>query len=199
MASPTLARWGGLGAILAGVLFAASSYIHEDEGSPSYFFALTEAGLYYIVPLLFSAGLAGLYTRCRGRAGWLGGMGFVVSFLAVGQVFVYRFVDVYDCCYAHVVAGWSPVLLEWLPWLYTGLILVGIATIKTEALRGHGALSLAMGAFGWVFYLTDSGGIIETRFGHTAFGVLFSLSWMVLGYMLWLERGMAHQVIGRTS
>jgi len=45
-------------------------------------------------------------------------------------------------------------------------------------------LLLAMGAFGWVYYLTDSGAVLEARPVHIGFGLLFSLGWAALGLAL---------------
>jgi hypothetical protein len=47
---------------------------------------------------------------------------------------------------------------------------------------------LAMGTFGWVYYATDSGSILEARSVHVGFGTLFSLGWIALGLVL-LKRG----------
>ena len=40
---------------------------------------------------------------------------------------------------------------------------------------------LAMGMFGLVYYVTDSGAILETRPVHVGFGLLFSLGWVAVG------------------
>jgi len=46
-----------------------------------------------------------------------------------------------------------------------------------------------MALFGWVYQLTDDKtGIVDVRSVHMAFGVLFSLSWVVLGYALWSSK-----------
>ena len=43
---------------------------------------------------------------------------------------------------------------------------------------------LATGVFGWVYYLTDSGAVLEARSVHVGFELLFSLGWVVLGVEL---------------
>lgn len=189
MSPSAFGRWCGLGAILGGLLFAAWGYMHGND-APSYFAAIEDA-LGFVVPLLFLVGLAGLYARCRGRAGRLGGVGFVLGFVGSGLGLVNRFEVVHAPIWAYVVGarGWSPLLLIWLTWLLVGLTLVGITTIRTKALGGWDALPLATGLFGWVYYLTDSNSIVEAHSVHLAFGVLFSLSWVALGYALWSERG----------
>jgi hypothetical protein len=86
-------------------------------------------------------------------------------------------------------------LLIWLTWVLVGLTLVGIAAIRTKALGGWDVLPFAMGAFGWGYYLTDPNVIAEAYSAHVVFGVLFSLSWVALGYALLSGRG----VVDRTT
>jgi len=50
-------------------------------------------------------------------------------------------------------------------------------------------LLLTVALFGWIYQLTDDKtGIVDVRSVHVAFGVLFSLSWVVLGYALWSSK-----------
>jgi hypothetical protein len=177
--------WGGLTAVLGGVLFATWGYIDRDD-APSYLISTAET-LGLVVPVLFLLGLAGLYARCKGRIGRLGRMGFIVGFAGSGLGVVPGFVNVCNCYGygAHPILG--PLLLlalYWLIWLFAGLVVIGLAAIRTRGLRGWGTLSLMIGAFGWGYYLIDSGGIAEIRSVHVAFGILFSLGWVVLGYAL---------------
>jgi hypothetical protein len=66
---------------------------------------------------------------------------------------------------------------------------VGIAVARIRASRRYGILLLATGALGSLYYVTDgSDGLIWIRLSHVAFGVLFSLSWAVLGYTLWSNK-----------
>src|SRR5215217_8325572 len=75
-------RWSGLTAALAGVLFALWGYVHRPEAPP--FFDALVGPLWFVVPLLFLTGFAGLYARCKGQTGWLGTAGFVLAFVASG-------------------------------------------------------------------------------------------------------------------
>ena len=74
--------------------------------------------------------------------------------------------------------------MDWLVWLMAAVTLVGLAAIRMKALRGYGALLLAMTLFGWVYSFTDWGHILEVRLVHIVFGILFSLSWVALGCTL---------------
>jgi hypothetical protein len=46
---------------------------------------------------------------------------------------------------------------------------------------------LAPVAFGWGYYLTETGAILEPRARHVAFVLLFSLGWVALGIGLWVR------------
>ncbi len=191
-------RGCGVGAILAGALFAAWGYIHGGLISSAYLKAATVV-LAIVVPTLFLGGLAGLYTLCNGRVSRLGEAGFVLSLVGSAVGSVRGLEDLIGWYDAHVLEYTNSTArgfllhpwIDWLPLLFVGLSLVGIATIRTKTLGALRTLPLAMGALGWAYLVTDSGGAVETRPGHVAFAVLFSLSWAALGSILWDQGGAA--------
>jgi hypothetical protein len=175
-------RGGGLAACLAGVLFATWGYVHKED-APAYFGTIANT-LAIVVPLLFLLGLCGLYARCKGEAGWLGVTGFILGCIGAAEGVVGGATD-FPFLHAYLAGTvWFSSLLSWISLLLAGLALVGIATVGTKILRRWGTLLLAMGTFGWAYCLTDAGNAVETRPGHVAFGILFSLSWVILGYAL---------------
>jgi hypothetical protein len=185
--------WSSLGAGLAGTLFTVWGYLHKD-GASSQLSVIADA-LSVIVPLLFIVGLAGFYAWGQRRVGrQLGRAGFVVAFVSSGLGAFYRLADIGGIVstadrYGYAVGrGWPPQLLDWFPWFLIGLTLVGIATLRTELLRGWGFLLTAIGLSGWAYYLSDFGSVIQLRTFHVLSGVLFSLGWVLLGYLLWSER-----------
>lgn len=193
--SSPLLRWGGTGAVLGGVLFAAWGYLHTDITSPQLGAIADALGL--VVPLLFLVGLIGLYAWIRGRASRsLGRIGFVFGFGGAGLGVAYRLLDIAGIAstadrYGYAVGkGWPPQLFDWFPWLLAGLTLIGMAPVSTGSLEGWTRLPLAMGLFGWTYYFSESGGIAQMRTIHVLFGLLFSLSWIGLGCLLW-SRGAA--------
>lgn len=195
--SSPLLRWGGMGAVLGGVLFAAWGYLHTDIASPQIDTIAGVLGL--LVPLLFLTGLIGHYAWIRGRAsGLLGWIGFVFGFGGAGLGVAYRLLDIAGIAstadrYGYVVGkGWPPQLFDWFPWLLVGLTLIGMASVRTGSLEGWAPLLLAMGLFGWTYYISESGGIAQMRTIHVLFGLLFSLSWIGLGCLLW-SRGSAER------
>src|SRR5215208_3526478 len=74
--------------------------------------------------------------------------------------------------------------------LYSGLTVVGVATLSKDAPRLLGALVLGSGALGWISLLSDpgySGILVSMRLLHVAFAALFCLSCVVWGGVLFSE------------
>ncbi len=183
-----LLRSGGFGALLAGVLFATWGYVHSDD-APWYFDAIAGA-LNIVVPALFLMGLIGLFVLCKGLVGRIGKVGLVLGLAGSAMGIAYAvpwsaFATREDSLSLLVL---DTVLVWWLHIILTGLPLLGISTVGTRTLRGLGILLLAMGASGWAYYITDSGAFLEARPAHVVLGLLFSLTWVVLGLAL-LRRG----------
>jgi len=187
--SNLLVRLGGFGALLAGVLFATWGYVHRSE-APWYFDVLATT-LSFVVPALFLVGLVGSCLLCYGRVGWLGKFGLVLSFIGSAMGVGYAvpwsaFATRED--WLSSLAWLDTLLIWWLQVFLAGLALAGIATVGARTIRDLGILLLAMGAFGWAYYITDSGAILEARLAHIVLGALFSLGWIALGLTL-LKRG----------
>jgi hypothetical protein len=93
MSSSGLARWGGLAAMVAGVLLLVAELLELLPAFDDYPFselALTglftfQVALYLLGLILLSVGLVGLYAHQSGRVGLLGLVGFLIAF--VGTVF----------------------------------------------------------------------------------------------------------------
>jgi hypothetical protein len=190
---PTLLRLGGIGGVLAGVLFVAWGYL-DQKNAPLYFDAIVDM-LAVIVPALFMLGLATLWKRCVGRAPRLAQTAIVIGLVGSGLGTVRNLEHVAGYLWhtyapttgypALLLNVWVPIL--WTPILFAGLLLGGVGAIGKRSVRGLGTLLLAMGTCGWVYYFTDSGSLFEARSVHVGFGLLFSLGWVVLGLMLWAE------------
>jgi hypothetical protein len=196
----TLIGWSGLSAALAGVLFVVWGYV-DRKGAPWYL-DLAVLVLEVVVPLLFLVGLAGAYAKLRTQASWLGVIGFVIGFAAAGWATV-KGVMMAPTLYSQLgerswpQESWPSALLgNALTWLLVGLTIVGLTAVRKGVVRDWSSLLLTMALFGWVYHLTDDiTGIVDVRSIHVVFGVLFSLSWMVLGYALWSTSN----TVGRTA
>jgi hypothetical protein len=202
--SSRLLRWSGLAAMLAGVLFAAWGYLHKEGASARLDTLVGVLGI--VVPLLFSVGLSGFYAWSWGRAAQqLGLIGLMFSYIGTALGIFYRGLELSGTAdaadrYSYLTGkGWTPQLFDWLPWLFTGLVLMGIASMWTRTVRKGHRLPLAMGLFGWAYYLSDSGGVVQMRLAHILFAALFSLSWIIFGYLLWSKRTITLRRSGRAN
>jgi hypothetical protein len=182
VSSPTLARWGGAAACLAGVSYGAFGYF-DDPDTPEIFLGTVVPILQLTTPALFLGGLVGLYSGLGGggspllaRAGLLVGLlGTVLGVVHSG------------------VEGWTvplpyPELHHWMALLVAGLTIVGVATLLVEdAPPLLGALVLASGALGGVSVLTDPdfpGVLVPMQPVHVAFAALFCMSAIAWGWAL---------------
>ena len=199
MSPSELLRWSGLAAVLGGVLFFAKILWEMAGVVPLNTTDITDT-LFFVVPLLWLAGLSGFYARCAERYGPLGNTGFMVSLggLAVGTI-------------GSLIGAWiEPLRLAyWLGFrfLCLGLVLLGIATIGARALLdGRSILPLVLGllglgrAFFMFFAVTRGVTLFEAPEGQgelgsflaswagtltSVLGVLFGIGWVLLGYALW--------------
>jgi hypothetical protein len=194
-AYPMLLRSGALAAALAGVLFVAWGYF-DQEYAPVYFYVIVRA-LAFIVPLLFTVGLATVYARSAGRTDWPAKIGIILASIGsvLGAVRALVKLAVPLLYPYNALSGRILLLLGvWAPTLFVGLLLGGLVIAATGTSRNLGTLLLAMGVFGWGYYITDSDAILEARSIHIGFGLLFSLGWVALGIALWLAA-----VVNRTG
>src|SRR5215217_620885 len=84
ISSSLVARIGGLAAVLGGLLWSAKAFYDRNDAPPCPT-DVTDT-LFFLVSLLFLAGLTGLYARCRGRLGeWetVSSMGFVAGLVGL--------------------------------------------------------------------------------------------------------------------
>jgi hypothetical protein len=191
VAYPIFLRSCGVAGVLGGVLFVAWGYI-DRPNIPHNLIAVIHL-LALVVPALFLAVVVGLcvlllHSLWRSRLRVLGWMGMALALYGSGWGVVGAIVGGESVWVYFAKRGWPHYLSDWLLFMLSGLTLIGIATVREKPLRGMGALALAMGAFGWVYDLTDTGAVLEARSVHIGFGLLFSLGWAALGVGL-LARG----------
>src|ERR687895_1594601 len=191
--------WSGLAAMLGGVLFSGKVLWDMMIITPPHATDVTDH-LFFFAPLFLLIGMAGFCTLCAQRFGTLGKMGCIISLsgLAVGTI-------------GSLVGVWvEPLRLAyWLGFrfLCIGLVLLGVATIKAQALPGGwSALPLAVGLVGlgralFMFFAVTMGstGLDALEAGDelgtflsswagtltSVLGLLFGLGWLCLGYALW--------------
>ena len=134
----------------------------------------------FVVPVLFLATVVGLRLLWGNRPVMLWWMGMALVLYGVGWGLVGASVGEEAVWVYFAQRGWPHYLADWLLFVLAGLTLVGITVARSGPPRG-GALVLAMGMVGLVYYVTDSGAILETRPVHVGFGLLFSLGWVAVG------------------
>lgn len=201
----TLIRWTGLAALAAGVIFAGIQPFHPPDVVAS-----VTAGTWAILTpvktamcFLFLLGLAGLYARQVGQAGWLGLAGFLLLSLmwTLQTAFVFAeafiapplartapaFVDaLLGISYGHtggVDLGALPALYSAMGILYLlGGLLFGVATFRAGILPRWPAGLLAVAAA-----VTPAAALFPHAIQRLA-GMPVGLALAWLGFALWAER-----------
>ena len=210
---PKLERWGGLVALLGGILgvfyfpfdsaalFAASdeteftgfipwSDTFRDIAAPLLTFDSPEvvhrfyARLGFLVTLGFAVGLVALHSRQAPKAGMLETWGFYLAFVGLVLIAASVFFERWVGS-----VGWAWLVLEVpsLLLLIPGLPLFGIATLRARVAPRLGAWLLTISVPGVV--------VLVFLLGHLSGGMLvLDVAWMVLGYHLWSQRATAEAV-----
>jgi hypothetical protein len=172
MTSSDLVRWGGLAAMVGGVLWMVvfTLYALRPSGpgvTPPY---RGLEGLYLpnlVSVLLIVAGIATLHTRLRSLYGRLGIAGFILALVGAAVL---------------VVSGAS-----W-PWeligaiaLLLGLLLMGVAALMVNTPLRWGAIALIVGSLVFFLYNTET--------ARVWFALPYGVAWVVVGYLLWSGGG----------
>ncbi len=168
MVSSNLIRWGGLVAMVGGVLWIVvfTLFALRPSGlgvTPPY---RSFEGLYLpnlISVVLIVAGIVALHTRLRSLYGRVGTAGFVLALVGAAVL---------------VVSGAS-----W-PWelvgaiaLLLGSLLMGVAALVVNAPLRWGAIALIVGSLAFFLYNTET--------ARVWFALPYGMAWVVVGYLLW--------------
>jgi hypothetical protein len=175
MASSALIRLGGVTAMAGGLMWVVKggAILLTGQQPPVVFEAAMP---------LFAVGLLGLHARLDGRGGALGKAGVLVAYAALASAAIALMAPLAPFL---AVAGFGP---------FVGLVLLGSATLEARVfLPPWSALPLAMGLGGPLLILAGGGlAVISERLLEIPI-VLVGLSWMLLGYLLLVVKGMAVQ------
>ena len=171
MSSSNLVRWGGLAAMVSGLMWVVKggAILLTDQQPPVVFEAAMP---------LFAVGLLGLHARLDGRGGPVGKAGVLVAYAALAAAAI---VLVAPLAPFYAVAGFGPFL---------GLALLGSATLRARVFRPPwSALPLAMGLGGTLLILAGGAlALINERLLEIPI-VLVGLAWMLLGYSVLVVNG----------
>ncbi len=169
-------HWGGVALMLGALVFLPVKLRHLVDPDDSFLNIYLIAGF-----TLWLTGVIALNLRYRLRVGHVGKIGLLANILGIGLLAVGHlgeFLFARDL-FVFVILGTLT--------LITGALLFGIATLRADVLPTWRFLPLVIGLIGlaWVF-LTNS----ETsRPAFLLLRTLFGLGWLLLGYVLWRDRG----------
>ena len=178
-----LARLGALAAVLGGLLWCAKAFYDRND-APPWPTDITDT-LFFVVLLLFLAGLTGLYARCRGGLGeWetISSMGFVVGLVGLTMSIVGQLTMVFE-----VGPSWW-LGISW--WMFVfgffvmnlALVFLGNSIVQSGALPRWRAVPLLTGSLGLLLILV--GDPPNSELGVYPSLVLwmgFGLGWVVQG------------------
>ena len=177
MASPSLIRLGGVAAMLGGAMWVVKGGLIMLGGP--------DPDLFILAQLFFALGLLGLHTRLAERGGRLGRIGGFLAYAAVALSMV-------NAPYSVFFAERGPqtpfpfnvtYFLASLA-IFIGLVFLGIAVSRADVLPGRWrTLPLIVGLSAllpvWIL-----------AFIHLEVPVVvLGAAWILLGYVLWSERG----------
>ena len=189
MSSSNLVRWGGIAAVVAGLVWTVLVLFSPRDASDVLFFSGSSGKVIFIVALLSQVtGIAGLYVLQRGRHGRFGAVGALVAF--VGFAIELIFVVVVSLGVGEG-GGMVSLVLALLLALgvivsFVGLALLGIAILRMRTLPSWFGVLLIVGLPAAV--------ILAMVLGALASWVAYGVFWLLVGYVLlsssstWVQR-----------
>jgi hypothetical protein len=207
MSRARLIRWGGLAAILGGVLwilfYTGHTFTHGSTQSPRDATILGLESLDFnrllaLPPLLFIIGLFGTRATRAFVGRRPGRVAFVVALLGLVMITLGVILETWvidpnkDFENPIVQGGWILFLFGLFPVIPVGMILYGIRSRDME--RRLRILAVVIGLLAplqWLemFLSSVSTGSVVWDLAYSVLRGLFGLGWIVLGYVLWsLER-----------
>jgi hypothetical protein len=189
MASPSLIRWGGLAALLAGAFFIVEALAVPFIGDVHWAFHALD----FPAHAFLAVGLVGLYLwqKRQERFGWLGTIGVILIvtasvLIALGGLAIVIVDGVLKAPEEALNEVVHP--LELL--VIIGAVLFGMATMQMNVLPSGGALLVIVGALG--FFGISFAGVGPEWLISVAVAVL-GVGWAWLGYALLLKVGSSAQ------
>ncbi len=184
-------RWGGLAAMLGGVLWVIGTLIHASKprgciAEECAFRPMRESGalegiLTLLSMLLFAVGVAGLVMLARGagRFGKAGKVGVIICAAGAALLLIASLVQ------AIFFGGDFPLMpyfvIPGLLALVVGFLVLGIAILRARVLPRWAAGLLIVGA------LAMLGANEQTA--RVLLMIPFGVAWVAVGYVLWSGRG----------
>lgn len=139
--------------------------------------------LFFVMPLLFLTGLAGLYARCREFLGSEAKVAFAVSFVGIAATLVGQ------VGLLLAAGAWFVIRLGFVVGSI-GLMALGTATVQSRTLPRWNALPLVIGSVGILTFPSGAppNGGLEIFLSSTLWA-MFGFGWALLGYDLFFFSG----------
>lgn len=189
MTSLNLVRWGGIAAVVAGLVWIVLVLFSPRDASDILFFSGSSGKVIFIVALLSQVtGIAGLYVLQRGRHGLFGAVGALVAFVGFAIELIFVVVVSLGGGEGGGMVRLVLVLLLALGVIvsFVGLAFLGIAILRIRTLPGWFGVLLIGGLPAAV--------ILAIILGALASWIAYGIFWLLVGYVLlsssstWVQR-----------
>ena len=189
MTSLNLVRWGGIAAVVAGLVWIVLVLFSPRDASDILFFSGSSGKVIFIVALLSQVmGIAGLYVLQRGRHGRFGAVGALVAFVGFAIELIFVVVVSLGGGEGGGMVRLVLVLLLALGVIvsFVGLAFLGIAILRIRTLPGWFGVLLIGGLPAAV--------ILAIILGALASWIAYGIFWLLVGYVLlsssstWVQR-----------
>jgi hypothetical protein len=183
MSSSDLVRWGGLAAMLSGVVFIVLMLL--PEAPPGSLSDVLSSLVFIVALLLLLVGLAGFHALQKENYGRIGQAGFYTVIVGASAQIIAQ---------VGLILGITALeILDFVGLLVVmvGFVLYGAATLQARVLPRWCGIGFIVGLPVWLVVST-----VSEEYGGMIGGLLFGLLWLALGYVLW-SRGDA--AIGQPS
>lgn len=173
-----LVRWGGIAAVVAGLVFIVLVLLGSQGSVGVSFLPGPLSTVLFIVALLGQmAGIAGLHALQRRRYGRLGAAGYLLAFAGI----TLQLVGVAGSSLLGSTGSVGNIFIAFLfalgiLALFVGLVLLGVATLRTRMLPGWFGVLLIVG----LFVVAVLVGAQLVVIGVAAYGIF----WILVGYAL---------------
>ncbi|HEX2097736.1 MAG TPA: hypothetical protein VHF46_01590 [Rubrobacteraceae bacterium] len=199
MLSSKLIRWGGLAAMLAGVLLVVAALLDLAVDPDEPVSVMVTRGVYafqsavnLLAVVLLLIGLVGLYARQSEAAGLLGLVGFLVAFLGTALATGFHWATLFIVPSVAVVApgfvneGPPPGFFLMFITFAVGWLLFGVATLRAHVYPRAAAILLI-------------GGVVFSLLPLPSVDIVLAVAVAWMGYVLFMERDAAAEPTSRAS
>ncbi len=182
-------RWGGLACLVGGLLQGVKSI--ADRNDPMSLRNDPTDVVFLVAPPLIVVGLVALYLRCGTYQEGPGKTGR--RWILAGPVMLIAGFLMFSFQQTTLSAFGLSLFVGGLLLLTCGLVLVGIANVRTGLLGRWGVAPLIIGVMTPLLSITGGGAANSSpspyQLAYLVVSLLWSLGWVLLGYSLWNSPG----------